>query len=79
MSIDQQIIRIAAEVLGLPPDELQLDAPLQDWGHKSIINDETCMALNINISTQSASQCRSIAEYLALVKNNYLQLHQQHG
>jgi len=69
MSIDQQVIRIAAEVLGISPGELQLDAPLQDWGHKSIINDETCMALNINISTQLASQCRSIAEYLDLVKN----------
>lgn len=71
MSIDQHVIRIAAEVMGIAPGELQLDAPLQDWGHKSTINDETCMALNINISTQSASQCRSIAEYLALVKNMY--------
>ncbi|THT98992.1 hypothetical protein E9531_12955 [Lampropedia puyangensis] len=68
MSIDQQVIQIAAEVMGVGPQELELDAPLRDWGHKTTINDETCLALNINISTQSASQCRSIAEYLDLVK-----------
>lgn len=67
MSIEQQILHIVAQVLGCPSGDIDAHTPIRDWLKMTIINDETCLALNINISTQSASQCRTVGEYLHLV------------
>lgn len=67
-TIGQHIARIAAEVMGVPASEIDADTPITHWSDKATINDETCIALNLNISTQSASQCRTIGEYSQMVE-----------
>ncbi|WP_156167936.1 acyl carrier protein [Lampropedia cohaerens] len=69
MKVDQQVLRIVAEVLGVHAEDVDVDLPLRDWGQVCRINDETCMVLNINIGTQLASQCRTVGDYLRLVRS----------
>lgn len=68
MTVDQQVVRIVAAVLGTSPGEVEGATPLRDWSQLATINDETCMALNINIGTMVAGQCRTVGEYVTLVR-----------
>ncbi|PAT31467.1 hypothetical protein CLI92_11870 [Vandammella animalimorsus] len=69
MSIELQVFHIVSQVLECPRGDIDAHTPIRDWLKMTIINDETCLALNINISTQSASQCRTVGEYLRLVQS----------
>ncbi|RMW99138.1 hypothetical protein EBQ26_04910 [Allofranklinella schreckenbergeri] len=68
--IDQQVMRIAAQVMGVAVADIEAHTPIAHWSDKATINDETCIALNLNISTQSASQCRTVGEYCELVERH---------
>ncbi|RMX08544.1 hypothetical protein D8I35_05565 [Corticibacter populi] len=68
MTHEQQIRLIAAETMGVPVSEVSDDTQITDWRHMTIINDETCIALQINISASDAAQCRTVGDYIALVR-----------
>lgn len=66
-TIERAIAHIAAQVLGIDPQDVSAATPIPgSLMHE--INDEACLALNINISTSRAGQCRTVGQYTDLVQ-----------
>ena len=66
-TIENAIARIAAQVLGIDPQDVSAATPIPG-SRMQEINDETCMALNINISASRAGQCQTVGQYVQLVQ-----------
>lgn len=66
MTIEDQIKLIVRQQTGR--SEVDDETPLRwdEWLH---VNDEVCLALNLNIGTAEASKCRTVSNYIKLVRS----------
>ncbi|MDO4705730.1 MAG: hypothetical protein Q4A98_05930 [Comamonadaceae bacterium] len=66
-TIERAIAHIAAQVLGIDPQDVSAASPIPgSLMHE--INDEACLALNLNISASRAGQCQTVGQYVELVQ-----------
>lgn len=66
-TIERAIMNIAAQTLGIDPQDANAATPIPG-SRMQEINDETCLALNINISASRAGQCQTVGQYVELVQ-----------
>lgn len=68
MTVNDHIRLIAAEQFGKTVDEITRDTPIGSVDDAVRINDNTCLLLSMNINVVDASNCKTIGDYMDLVK-----------
>lgn len=68
-SIETAVRRIAGCALGIAHDFVNNATEIKDKLHLNAINEETCTAMNINISHAETLVVKTVGDYIALVQS----------
>lgn len=68
-TIESIVRNIVAQALEMEPADVNNETRIADWLINANINNDVCLYLNINIKATEAAQCRTVGQYVELVKN----------